>query len=140
MKRGIKMFKRILMPIVVIQIFFALSFPVYTAEKGKFPPKVTGTNPQNGSLDVDPSLKEISVTFKEPMMDRSWSWSFEDRSKFPQITGDPYYADDQTRCVLPVKLEPNREYVIWINTATFKNFKSKAGIPAVPYKFSFKTR
>lgn len=33
MERGIKMFKRILMPIVVMQIFFALSFPVYGAEK-----------------------------------------------------------------------------------------------------------
>ncbi len=108
--------------------------------KDTVPPKVMSTDPPNGTEDVDPSLTEISVTFNEPMMDKNWSWCYEDKYKFPEMTGDPHYSDNNTKCVLPVKLEPDKEYVIWINTANFKNFKDKAGNPAEPHKLAFKTR
>ena len=108
--------------------------------KDNLPPKVIGTNPQNGAQNVDPSLTEISVTFNEPMMDKSWSWCYEEKDKFPQMTGQPYYTENNTKNVLPVRLEPNKEYVIWINTVNFKNFKNKTGNPAEPYKFTFETR
>jgi hypothetical protein len=41
--------------------------------------------------------------------------------------------------VLPVKLEPGKRYVIWINTAKFRNFKDRNGNPAEPYKLVFTT-
>ena len=102
-------------------------------------PRVKSTSPQNGAQDVDPSLTEISVTFNEPMMDGNWSWCFEDKDKFPEMTGDLHYTNNNTTNILAVRLEPDKEYVIWINTASFKNFKDKAGNPAEPYKFTFKT-
>lgn len=104
-------------------VFASLLLPLlsFSAEA----PKVITTSPQNGSQNVDPSLTEISVTFSEPMMDESWSWAYEDKDKFPRMTGQPYYADDLKRCVLPVKLEPKKEY---------------EGIPSEPYKFTFRTR
>ena len=104
------------------------------------PPRVVGTVPQNGTQDVDPALTKISVTFNEQMRDQSWSWAYEDKSKFPTMTGQPYYTDDNTKNVLPVKLEPHKEYVIWINTSKFKNFKDKSGNPSLPFRFTFKTR
>ena len=104
------------------------------------PPVVTATNPANGALDVDASLTEISVTFDRPMMDKSWSWCFEDREKFPEPAGPPYYTNNGTTCVLKVKLQPGKEYVIWINTARFKNFKDKSGVSAEPYRYTFKTK
>ena len=52
------------------------------------PPKVIGTNPQNGAQDVAPSTKEISVTFNERMMDKSWLWCYEERDTFPQVTAN----------------------------------------------------
>ena len=73
-------------------------------------------------------------------MDQSWSWAYEDKSKFPQIIGQAYYTENNTSNVLPVKLEPNKDYVIWINTVNHKNFKDKNGNSAVPFKFTFKTR
>ncbi len=103
-------------------------------------PKVIGTTPQNGTQNVDPALTEISVTFNESMMDKSWSWCYGEKDKFPQMAGQPYYTENNTKNVLPVRLEPNEEYVIWINTANFKNFKDKTGNPVEPYKFTFKTR
>lgn len=134
------MFKKCSIVIAVVLLFFVLLPNGYTAEKDNLPPKVVSTSPKNSLQDVDPKLTEISVTFNEPMMDKSWSWSYEDKNKFPQMTGEPYYTGNYTKCVLPVKLEPNKEYVIWINTARFRNFKDNAGNPAEPHRFIFKTR
>jgi len=108
--------------------------------KDNIPPRVIATNPQNGAQDVDPSLKEISVTFSEPMMDKSWSWCYEIEEKFPQMTGEPKYIENNTRNLLPVKLESNKEYVIWINTEKFNNFKDEAGNTTEPYRFTFRTK
>lgn len=124
-----------IIPIVLVPLSLTGSYA-----GDRVPPRVIATNPQNGAHDVDPSIKEISVTFNERMMDKSWSWCYEDRDTFPQMTGQPYYVENTTKNVLPVKLESNKEYVIWINTVNFKNFRDEAGNPAVPYRFAFKTR
>lgn len=131
------MFKNNSLVIVVVVLALLLSA---CGVKDNVLPKVVGTIPPNAAQDVDPALREISVTFNEPMMDKNWSWCYEDKDKFPRMTGDPYYTDNNTTCVLPVKLESDKEYIIWINTGNFKNFKDKAGNPAEPYKFTFKTR
>ncbi len=123
----------------IIAIVFMLLVSSCVA-KDNVPPKVIGTNPQNGAQNVATSLTEISVTFNESMMDKSWSWCYEEKGEFPQMTGEPYYTENNTKNVLPVRLEPNKEYVIWINTVNFKNFKDKAKNPAEPYRFTFKTR
>lgn len=109
-------------------------------KKDSVDPKVIATSPQNGEQNVDPSLMEISVTFDMPMQDNSWSWSSEDKNKFPKMRGEPYYAENYTKCVLPVKLEPQKDYVIWINSANYRNFRSKTGIPVEPYKLTFRTK
>ncbi len=99
---------------------------------------------QEGHLEVGTVSRDkglgSNAENNEPMMDKNWSWCYEEKEKFPEMTGDPRYADNNTRCVSPVKLEPDKEYVIWINTANFKNFKDKTGNPAEPYEFTFKTR
>ena len=102
-------------------------------------PSVLGTNPANGDQHVDAALTVMSVTFNEQMMDGNWSWVYESKESFPQTTGQPRYEDNFTRNVVPVALEPGKEYVVWINSSGFKNFKDKAGNPAIPYKFTFRT-
>jgi hypothetical protein len=125
--------------LVLVTLFLCFPFRV-EADNKEAPPKVTATSPKNGATDVDPSLVKISVTFSKPMLDKSWSWSYEDKDSFPQTTGQPYYTDDGTTCMLPVKLERGKRYVIWINTARFKNFRDRSGNPAEPYKLAFTTR
>jgi hypothetical protein len=110
------------------------------ADSGKASPRVIKTIPKNGGTDVDPSLGEIRVSFSRPMLDKSWSWSYEDKDTFPEVTGESHYTDDGTTCVLPVKLQPGKQYVIWINTARLKNFKDRSGTPAEPYRLTFMTR
>ncbi len=133
------MAKNFVFLLVSAALFFC--FPLNAgAAQGDLPPKVTATSPDNGAADVDPSLSKITVTFSKPMQDKSWSWSYEDKGSFPQTTGQPHYTGDGSTCVLPVKLEPGKRYVIWINTAKFRNFKDRSGNPVEPYKLTFTTR
>jgi len=103
-------------------------------------PSVIATFPFNGSMDVDPSINEISVTFDEAMTDGNWSWAYTTQNQFPDMRGQPRYTDNFTKNILPVKLEPNKEYEIWINSQKFQNFMDKAGNSSAPYKLVFKTR
>ena len=125
---------------LLILVLILINLGVTCGEKDSKSPRVVSTFPQNESNNVDSSLSEISVTFNEEMMDQSWSWAYEDKNKFPQITGQAYYSRNNTENILPVKLEPNKEYAIWINTSNLKNFKDKSGNSALPFKFTFKTK
>ncbi len=51
------------------------------------PPNIVETFPATGSVDVDPSITEITVTFDEPMTDGNWSWAYTKKSQFPQMNG-----------------------------------------------------
>jgi hypothetical protein len=77
-------------------------------KKDSRPPRVVSTFPQNESQNVDLSINEISVTFDEEMMDANWSWAYTDKSEFPQIVGQAYYTQNNTKNVLPVKLDSNK--------------------------------
>lgn len=112
----------------------AISAPAVSA------PVVLETTPRTGDTAVDPSLKEIRVTYNREMMDGSWSWSQTGDETFPEVAGDPHYLADGRTCVLPVKLQPGRTYEIWLNSGKFHNFQDQAGRPAVPYFLRFQTR
>jgi RNA polymerase sigma-70 factor (ECF subfamily) len=103
------------------------------------PPVVIQTVPPAGAENVDPSLKEIRVTFSKPMRDGSWSWSTWGEDTFPETTGRPHYLPDSRTCVLPVKLQPGKFYASWLNSENFHNFKDTSGEPAVPYLLTFQT-
>ncbi|HEX5223420.1 MAG TPA: HEAT repeat domain-containing protein [Verrucomicrobiae bacterium] len=103
------------------------------------PPVVVKTVPTAGATDVDPALTEIKVTYSKVMQDGSWSWSTWGQENYPETTGSPRYLADARTCVLPVKLQPNKFYAIWLNSDKFKNFKDTGGRPAVPYLLTFFT-
>jgi RNA polymerase sigma-70 factor (ECF subfamily) len=105
-------------------------------------PTVTETVPRSGDNDVDPSLKELRVTYDKEMSDGSWSWcqGGDKAALYPETTGDPHYEADRKTCVLPVKLEPGKSYAIRLNAGDFRNFRDSAGRPAIPYLLQFKTR
>jgi len=104
------------------------------------PPVVVKTIPQSGAIDIDPATKEIVVVFSKEMTDGSWSWSTAGKNNYPESTGKPSYRADKKSCVLPVKLEPGKDYAIWLNSAKFGNFKDATGKSAVPYLLVFRTK
>lgn len=103
------------------------------------PPVVVRTVPDRGDVNVDPSLTEIRATFSKKMLDGSWSWCQTDQAS-PETTGSVHYLDDRKTCVLPVKLEPDTEYVLSLNSEKFDNFKDQYGRSAIPYALYFTTR
>jgi RNA polymerase sigma-70 factor (ECF subfamily) len=105
------------------------------------PPVVVRTEPASGDTQVDAAkVKEIRVTYSKKMADKSWSWSQISDETFPKVAGDIAYDKDRRTCVLPVKLEPGKTYVLWLNSEKFQNFKDAAGRPAVPYLLVFETK
>ena len=105
------------------------------------PPSVVKTIPQAGDTAVDPATKEIQVTFSKDMLtDRMWAVVQTSKTTFPTIDGKIHYLDDKRTCVVPVKLEPGKTYVLWFNQGRFNSFRDTDNNPAVPYLLVFQTK
>ena len=102
-------------------------------------PVVVKTMPQSGDTSVDANLGEIKVTFSKDMLGGNWSWVQMSKDSFPKLEGQPMFLTDKRTCVVKVNLEPNKTYVIWLNSDRFMNFKDTGRRPAVPYLLVFKT-
>lgn len=105
-----------------------------------FPPVVVDLVPELGSVDVDPGLREIRITFSKKMTDKSWSLTEGTKYATPRVRGAIHYDKDQRTCVIPVQLEPGKTYVWGVNSERFRNFKDSDGRPALPYLIVFRTR
>lgn len=101
------------------------------------PPHVVKTVPAADANDVDPSTREIRVTFDQPMDHGGYS-IVGGGPAFPKLIGKPRWADGKT-IVIAVRLEANHEYRLGFNSATFQNFVSKNKEPAEPFALVFKT-
>jgi len=106
------------------------------------PPVVIKTYPQAGEMNVDPSIKEIRVTFSKDMLtDNMWSWAIHAPGVTPKFVGTVKYLADRRTNVAPVRLEPNSTYAIWINSPNYRHnaFRDIHNNPAVPYLLMFRT-
>jgi RNA polymerase sigma-70 factor (ECF subfamily) len=104
-------------------------------------PVVVETVPRSGSTDVDAAaVTELRVTFSKDMIDGNWAWAQTSKDTFPQTTGKPRYEPDGRTCVLPVKLDPGKGYVIWLNKPPFDSFMSQDKRKALPYLLVFETK
>ncbi|MBI5387844.1 MAG: Ig-like domain-containing protein [Verrucomicrobia bacterium] len=105
------------------------------------PPSVVKTVPEAGATDVDPALKEITVTFSKDMKtNRMWAVCQISKESFPETSGQIHYRPDQRTCVVPVKLQPGKTYVLWFNRGQFNSFRDTENNPSVPYLLVFETR
>ena len=122
-----------------ILVAFALAAQAPSA--ASMPPVVVSTVPQSGDLAVDPTIKENRVTFsKEMMTNEMWSWVQVNEGTFPKVVAKSHYLQDKRTCVLPVKLDPGKSYIIWVNSESHNSFRDLANRPAVPYLLAFQTR
>jgi hypothetical protein len=100
-------------------------------------PRIVVTQPVVGASEVDPSLKEITVTFDRDMAP-GFAWTGGD-AFYPQTRGMPTWKDKRT-CALGVELEPGRFYRVGINASMRRGFHSVQGIPAETWAIWFTTR
>ena len=100
-------------------------------------PHVVLLVPADGAQGVAPTLDRLTVTFDRPM-GGGFSWTG-GGDHYPETTGKPEWSADKKTCTLPVKLKPDWEYVIGLNSTSHNNFQSEQGIPLVPIPWQFKT-
>src|ERR1051326_3972191 len=102
-------------------------------------PKIVSTTPAIGTTDVDPGLKEITVTFDQDMR-RGMSWT----GGGPEFPDSPSGAKarwvDKRTCALPVTLVPGHRYRVGINAPSFHNFQSESGVAVAASAITFSTR
>lgn len=92
----------------------------------------------NKSQDVNPAINEITITFSEPLNGHNTGVDLGSlgRDAFPKGTlHGRHWGEDNTSWTLPVALEPNKEYQIFISN----NFRTEEDIPLRPYLIEFKT-
>jgi len=100
-------------------------------------PKVVATFPAHGSK-VPPSIAELKVSYDHRMM-ASWSFATGGERGMPEVLGPASLSDDHITISLPIRLEPNHTYVVWLNTERYKNFKGEDGQSAEPFRLTFST-
>ncbi len=102
-------------------------------------PKIISMIPENGSLDVDPGLKAIVITFDRPMQKTSYA-VMRISDKFPESAGMVGYDESGRVFTIPVKLEPDREYELGLNAENVFAFQSEKKEILYPVVIRFKTR
>ena len=109
-----------------------------SSQAGQGAPQIVSSTPARGASDVDPGLKEISVTFDQDM-EEGMSWTG-GGPEFPQIPeGQGGRWCDKRTCVLPVKLQSGHRYRVGINSVSYRNFRSAKGVPALTTAIWFTT-
>ena len=102
-------------------------------------PKIVATFPQIGATGVDPKITQITVTFDRNMA-KGFSWTGGPPYLPPSPPGlHPHWQNART-CVLPVRLQAAHYYRVGINSPSFMNFRSAAGVAARPAAIYFTTR
>ena len=103
-------------------------------------PTVTGIEQfENESDNVSPNLKEITIFFSEALDGYRTSVDLGElgREAFPKGTLDGRkWGEDNKSWTIPVKLEPNKTYQIFITN----NFRTRDNRPLKPYLIEFKTK
>ncbi len=108
------------------------------AEDAQSAPQIVSTSPEVGAKDVPADLKEITVTFDQDMAG-GFSWTGGGPNFPPSPEGQKAHWRDKRTCVLPVKLQRGQYYRVGINSTSYQNFRSVAGIPAKPSAMYFTT-
>jgi hypothetical protein len=109
-----------------------------SAQAAQGAPQIVSSSPARAATDVDPGLKEITVTFDQDM-EEGMSWTGGGPEFPPSPKGKQAFWRDKRTCVLPVKLEPGHRYRVGINSPSYRNFRSAAGVPALTSAIWFTT-
>jgi hypothetical protein len=92
----------------------------------------------NGAIDVDPKIKQITVTFDRPLAGKGYSINLGSLGQDHfGITKGVSYSSDNMKVTLDVALKPEWEYEFVL---TGRAFKSRDGYPLQNYVVKFRTR
>lgn len=101
-------------------------------------PQVASMTPANGETNVDPSLRQITITFDRAMANGSWGL-FGNPDDMPEIAGKLSYDSTFKILTVPVRLMPRKTYRFSLNSMRQKPFRSQGGVPLQPVRVTFQT-
>lgn len=127
------------MPIGLVAALAAACLPALSVAQGAGP-VVTATMPVAGARQVAPGTTVLKAAFSEPMRRDGWSLVVSPDGAFPDTPlKDPAISADGREFTVTVRLEPDTQYALWLNSARHKGFRSEKGVPAAPYHLQFHT-
>ncbi len=101
-------------------------------------PTIVKMIPENGeAFLIAAKIKQLSITFDQDMDTKSTGWG-KGGEYAPEIVGEAKWTNKRT-CLLPVKLEPGRTYLLEINSSEDSEFLSEEGLPLPPSDLIFET-
>jgi hypothetical protein len=101
-------------------------------------PRVVATSPAQDAVAPAGPLT-LSVTFDRPMRGDGWSFTG-DPAAYPDCAETPKVSADGRTFTLACRVEAGRAYALGFNGGRFRNFRSRAGVPAEPHLLRFSTR
>lgn len=132
--------KIIVLIFIMTSCAFAFAQENTTISVSTMPPVVIKTDPVAGNKLVNPSLKELRITFsKEMQTNKMWSLVMISESTFPTISGKIKFDDNKKTCIIPVILKEGKNYALWINSKKYNSFRDLSNKSAVPYLLTFQT-
>lgn len=118
---------------------YSKNINLYLEEYDKHRPKILSISEfENGSKNVDPALKKITINFDQEMKGIRTSLGYGSCGKkyYPEVT-KVYYTNDKMSVIVEVELEKGQEYHFLL---LGMGFKSKDNIPIKDYEISFSTK
>ena len=103
------------------------------------PPRVVATKPTAGAV-IPPGPFVLSVTFDQPMIDGSYSYTQTSPESFPGCVVKPVLSRDARTFTVRCTAAPGRNYEIWFNRPPYMNFRGLNGISSEPFQLLFRTR
>jgi len=102
-------------------------------------PRVVSMVPKNGDMNVDPGLKEITITFDKPVQGIGLL-QFGRSTSYPLARQGWKYDSTGTILTVPVQLRPEGYYTFGLNGENALFIQDRDGNPLVPVVVKFKTR
>lgn len=102
-------------------------------------PRAVSVSPANGSA-IAPGQFTLTITFDQPMAANSYSFVQTSEGAYPRCTGKPVQSADRRSFSLSCTATAGTRYAIGFNRGRFQNFRSAAGVPAVPAGTVFTAR
>lgn len=102
-------------------------------------PRVVATTPAQGAT-IPPGPFTLSVTYDRAMAPDGWSFVQTGRGAYPGCDNRPVQSSDGRTFTMRCTAEAGTRYAVAFNAGRFRNFRSRAGVPAQPAMLWFRTR
>jgi ferric-dicitrate binding protein FerR (iron transport regulator) len=124
---------------------FSLVFSTGSLEEQDMAPHVIATDPVQRATDVDPTRRQVRITYSVPLSPGSLAgtaMALPDCAEYPAGSAQPVLSEDRRTLVLDVRLQPDTVYAMQLSDENIGGscLRDSRGRAAVPFALCFQTR